>query len=184
MATVNYQDALNIPMNAILPFDPRRYKLAIGSAEYVAIEIVISKIIRMLLKQNNKGWVELATVHAISLSYMGGAGGLFDPPGALESSFTNQLIDGAKGIPAVFLAQYTLDTGKRGFHIPFQKWAMSDVLISAASKALSRPIFGLLYPFVKGTVGAPLELVNQLIAHQTGSSVLRKFVGGRKVSGI
>lgn len=69
---VNYKDALNIPSNAILPFDPRRYKLAIGSAEYVAIEVIISKIIRMLLKQNNKGWVELATVHAISLSYMGG----------------------------------------------------------------------------------------------------------------
>ena len=172
---VNYKDALNIPQNAILPFDVRRYKLALGSAEYIAIEVLISKLLRMLLKRNTKGWVELATVHAVSLSYMGGAAGFLAPPGSLDDSFTNQLIDGAKGIPALFLAQYTIDTGSRGFHIPFQKWGITDVMISAASKALSRPLFGLLYPLVKGTVGAPLDLVNEMVGHQTRASFLKQF---------
>lgn len=172
---VNYKDALNIPQNAILPFDVRRYKLALGSAEYIAIEVLISKLLRMLLKRNNKTWVELATVHAVSLSYMGGAAGFLAPPGSLEDSFTNQLIDGAKGVPAVFLAQYTVDTGTRGFHIPFTKWGVTDVFISAASKALSRPLFGLLYPFVKGVVGSPLDLVNEMVSRQTNSSSLAKL---------
>ena len=182
---MDYKDVINIPSNAILPFDPRRYKLAIGSAEYVAIEVIVSKLIRMLLKRNNKGWLELATVHAISLSYMGGAAGFADPPGALANDFTNQLIDGAKGIPALFLAQYTIDTGSRGFHIPFQKWGMTDVMISAASKALSRPLFGLLYPLVKGTVGAPLDLVNEMVGHQTRASFLKQFTAQtRRTHGI
>ena len=90
---VNYKDAINIPQNAILPFDVRRYKLALGSAEYIAIEVIISKLIRTLLKVNTKSWVELATVHAVSLSYMGGAAGFTGPPGSLEDTFTNQLID-------------------------------------------------------------------------------------------
>ena len=76
---VNYKDALNIPQNAILPFDVRRYKLALGSAEYIAIEVLISKLLRILLRRNNKGWVELATVHAVSLSYMGGSSGFSRP---------------------------------------------------------------------------------------------------------
>ena len=181
---MNYKDAINIPQNAILPFDVRRYKLALGSAEYIAIEVIISKLIRTLLKVNTKSWVELATVHAVSLPYMGGAAGFTGPPGSLEDTFTNQLIDGAKGIPAVFLAQYTVDTGRRGFHVPFTKWGLTDVFISAASKALSRPLFGLIYPFVKGVVGAPLNLVNEMVGHQTRASSLNALVKIKRREGL
>ena len=171
---VDFKNAINIPYNAILPFDPRRYKLAIGSAEYVAIEVIISKILRLLIGASRKGWVELATVHAVSLTYMGGAQGFMEPPGSLEADLMTQLQDGAKGIPAVFLAQYTVDTASRGFHVPFRGWSVNDILISAASKALSRPIFSLLYPFVKPVVGTPLTLVNEMVGKQARASTLRR----------
>ena len=169
---VDFKNALNIPMNAILPFDPRRYQLVVGSAEYIAIEVIISKLIRMLLGARRKGWIELASVHAVSLTYMGGAQGFMNPPGELEGDLVSQLRDGAKGIPAVFLAQYTIDTCSRGFHVPMRGWSINDILISAASKALTRPIFSLLYPYVKPVVGTPLGLVNQMVIKQNQASTL------------
>lgn len=177
---VDYKDALNVPYNAILPFNPMRYQLAVGSAEYVAIEVLISKIIRMVLDYDTKKWGELVAVHAVSLSYMGGAAGFLEPPGPLESTFTAQLQDGAKGIPAVFLAQYTVDTLNRGFHTPFTKWKLEDVLISAASKAISRPLFGLIYPFIKGTVGPTLSKTNELVQRQTVGSILSATMISKK----
>ena len=172
MSGFDFSKALNIPANAILPFNPMRSQLAIGTAEYVAIEVIISKLIRSLLRLSNKGFLELAYVHAISVAYMGGAQGFIDPPGDYGDFFTN-LRDGAKGIPAVLLAKYTVDTCFRGFHVPFSKWSLADITISAASKAISRPIFGLLYPFVKGPMTNPLNLVNQLTREQQGKSNLR-----------
>ena len=177
---VDFKNALNIPMNAILPFDPRRYQLVVGSAEYIAIEVIISKLIRMLLGARRKGWIELASVHAVSLTYMGGAQGFMDPPGSLEGDLVSQLRDGAKGIPAVFLAQYTIDTCSRGFHVPMRGWSINDILISAASKALTRPIFSLLYPYVKPVVGTPLELVNQMVVKQNQASTLNMQTSTRR----
>ena len=169
---VDFKNAQNIPTNAILPFDPRRYKLVVGSAEYIAIEVIISKLFRMLVGASRKSWMDLATVHAVSLSYMGGAAGFMEPVGSLNADLMTQLKDGAKGIPAVFLAQYTVDTCSRGFHVPMRGWSMNDILISAAAKAISRPIFALLYPYVKDAVGPSLELTNQMIVKQNQASTL------------
>ena len=169
---IDFKNALNIPTNAILPFDPRRYKLVVGSAEYVAIEVIIAKLFRMLLGASRKSWMELVSVHAVSLTYMGGAQGFMEPVGSLDADLLTQLKDGAKGIPAVFLAKYTVDTCTRGFHVPTRGWSINDILISAASKALSRPIFGLLYPYVKPVIGPSLELTNQMVVKQNQASTL------------
>jgi len=170
---MDFKNALNIPSNAILPFDPRRYQLVIGSAEYIAIEVIISYLLRMAIGAKRKSFMELTSVHAVSMSYMGGAQGFVDGPGALGADLVTQLRDGAKGIPAVFLAQYTIDTCTRGFHAPFVSWTLRDTLISAASKALSRPIFSLIYPYVKPVVGTPLSLVNAMVQKQARASTLR-----------
>jgi len=169
--SIDFKNALNIPVNAILPFDPRKYQLVVGSAEYVAIEVIISKLFRMLVGASRKSWMELISVHAVSLTYMGGASGFMDPPGSLGADLTSQLMDGAKGIPAVFLAQYTVDTCTRGFHAP-RGWSINDILISAASKALSRPIFSLIYPYVKPVIGPSLDLTNQMVVKQNQASML------------
>ena len=107
-----------------------------------------------------------------------GAQGFVDPPGDYEADLVTQLKDGAKGIPAVLLAKYTVDTCFRGFHVPFTKWSIADVTISAASKAISRPIFSLLYPYIKGQMTNPLNLVNKMTVEQHRSSNL-KMNGGR-----
>ena len=62
----------NIATNVILPFDPRRTKLLLGSLEYIAFEVVIAKIVRKIIKADNKGWLHLGYIHALSLPFMGG----------------------------------------------------------------------------------------------------------------
>ena len=126
----------NIATNVILPFDPRRTKLLLGSLEYIAFEVVIAKIVRKIIKADNKGWLHLGYIHALSLPFMGGAAGFFnqnivynrqDQQGK-PAGFTTHLTDGAKGIPAVILAQWILESFTKGFHAPW--FNMKDLLIN------------------------------------------------------
>ena len=175
MATrFDFKNAVNIGSNAILPFDPRKFTLAIGSAEYVAWEVIISVVLRQLLGFSKKSIWELAQVHAVSLTFMGGAQGFMDAPADLNADLITQLKDGAKGIPAILLAKYSVDTCYKGFHIPGKGWSMSDILISAASKAVSRPLFSLLYTQIKGPMTAPLEQVNEMVRNQVAKSTLNR----------
>ena len=130
---------------------------------------------------DTKGLVELATVHAVSLAFMGGAAGFMDPPSNIASAkLLTQLRDGAKGIPAVLLAMWTVDTLNYGFHAPFTKWTLKDVLVSAASKALSRPIFSMMYPMLPKPIRDPFNLTELMVSRQTNSSTLR--AGARYVA--
>ena len=175
MVRFEFKNALNIGKNAILPFDPTKFQLAIGSAEYVAWEVIISIILRQLLGFSKKSVWELAQVHAVSLTFMGGAQGFLEAPGDFNASLFEQLKDGAKGIPAILLAKYSVDTCYRGFHVPGGKgWSLSDIVISAASKAISRPLFSLLYTQIKGPMTQPLELVNEMVRNQVARSTLNR----------
>ena len=171
---MDYTKALNIPSNAVLPFNPMRTKLAVGSIEYVAIEVIVDKLLRKLLRFRNKSFTELAYVHAVSLTFMGGAGAMAGPPGDYDANLTQQIKDGAKGIPAVLLAKWVVDTCSRGFHVPFTKWDLGDITVSAASKTLSRPLFSLLYPFIKNVpaLSEPLVINNEMVAKQSNRSNL------------
>ena len=97
-----------------------------------------------------------------------------DAPSDLNADLVTQLKDGAKGIPAILLAKYSVDTCYKGFHIPGKGWSMSDILISAASKAVSRPLFSLLYTQIKGPMTAPLEQVNEMVRRQVAKSTLNR----------
>ena len=169
-------DALNIPVNAILPFDPRKGHLAFGSVQYIAWEVIIAKIFRRALGLSKRSFYDLIQVHAASMAFLGGAQGFVAPVSEqLDQSFMKNLQDGAKGIPAVFLGQYVVDTFRRGFHVPGRGWTMSDVFASAASKAISRPIFGLLYPYAKEAgITTPLEAVNSMQILQAQKSTLAR----------
>ena len=174
MSDFDFSRATNIGANAILPLNPLRGNLAIGSLEYVAIEVFVSKVLRIVLKMDTKSLVELATIHAVSLAFMGGAQGFSDAPGPIRSDgLFKQLRDGAKGIPAVLLAMWTVDTLNSGFHAPFTKWTLRDVLVSAASKAISRPLFSLVYPFIPRPVRDPFDLANDMVRRQVNRSTLR-----------
>jgi len=67
-------DYMNILSNTVLPFDPRRTKLLLGSLEYIAFEVLVGKMVRKLMKADNIGWARLAYIHALSLPFMGGGG--------------------------------------------------------------------------------------------------------------
>ena len=97
-----------------------------------------------------------------------------DAPGDFNASIFEQLKDGAKGIPAILLAKYSVDTCYRGFHIPGKGWSLADITISAASKAISRPLFSLLYTQIKGPMTQPLELVNEMVRNQVARSTLNR----------
>ena len=107
---------------------------------------------------DNKGVMELATVHTLSVGLMGGLGSALNNPeqGPVqygEKSITRHITQGAKGIPALFLAQYIYQTFFSGFSMTF--WSMKDALIMAAAKILTRPIAAkLLYNNVKFIQGA------------------------------
>ena len=174
MPPFDFSRAMNIGSNAVLPFNPMNFQLAAGSAEYVAWEVIVAKAVRALLGFPNKSVFELAQVHAVSLTFMGGAQGFLSAPGGYASgSIFEQLKDGAKGIPAVLLAKYSVDTCYKGFHIPFKGWSMSDIVMSAASKAISRPLFSLLHTQIKGPITVPIETVDEMVRNQVAKSNLK-----------
>ena len=170
----------NIATNVITPFDPRRTKLLLGSLEYIAAEVLVAKIVRKIIKADNKGWAALAYVHALSLPFMGGAAGFFDPSENYNApdqktgkkiGFTTHLTDGAKGIPAVLLAQWIVESFARGFHAPW--FNMKDLLITAGTKALTRPVLGFVIDYLPATLKDNLLVVEELIRRQQVASTLR-----------
>ena len=143
----------NIFKNAILPLDFRKGKVVQGTAVYVAAEVLVSKILRRIMKADNKGWMELAAVHTISLGFMGGTTAVFNKKDGWGSDkFADKVKQGAMGIPALFIAQYVYNTFGKGFHMPF--WSMKDALIMAAAKILTRPLLAMVYDKSKFTQNA------------------------------
>ena len=169
----------NVLSNIIVPFDPRRTKLLMGSLEYVAAEVIVAKVVRKIIKADNKGWLELAYVHALSLPFMGGTAAFFDANAGYEGqdaegkdvTFMTQLMDGAKGIPAVLVAQYIIESFAKGFHAPW--FNMKDLLITAGTKAITRPLVGFVYKYLPENAADNLRLVDTLVTRQRHFSSLR-----------
>ena len=123
----------NVLSNTVLPFDIRKPKLLIGSAQLILMEVLVAKVIRKILQMPNRGFGELALIHAVSLPLLGGFSGFFDPNSNIQtSSAKDSFRDGAKGIPGVFAAQYITNVGAKGLHIP--SVSFKEVLVTAASR--------------------------------------------------
>ena len=143
----------NIFKNAILPLDFRKGKVVQGTIVYVAAEVLVAKVLRRIMKADNKSIMELAAVHTVSLGIMGGTSAIFKKEeGWGTPNFSTKIKEGAMGIPAVFLAQYIYNTFGKGFHMPF--WSMKDALIMAAAKILTRPLLAMVYDKSKFTQNA------------------------------
>ena len=172
-------DYTNVVTNIITPFDPRRTALLMGSLEYIAAEVVVSKVLRKIIKADNKGWLELVYVHALSLPFMGGTAAFFDANAGYtgndaegnEVGFTKHAMDGAKGIPAVIVAQYIIESISKGFHAPW--FNMRDLLITAGSKAITRPLIGFIYTYLPKDAAANLQVVEHLVRMQREASSLK-----------
>ena len=129
---------MNLVNNLATPIDLRNSEVVFGAAEYVFFEVFTSWMIRYLFKFEKRTIFELAAVHSISLPMIGGASAFMDDTHALgyEAPWGSVIQDGAKGVPAVFAAQYLVQTAMGGFHTP--KVGFKEVLITVASKVLTR----------------------------------------------
>ena len=172
-------DYTNVVTNVITPFDPRRTALLMGSLEYIAAEVVVAKVIRKIIRADNKGWLELAYVHALSLPFMGGTAAFFNQQAGYTGvdldgkavGFTTHAMDGAKGIPAVLVAQYIIASISKGFHAPW--FNMKDLLITAGSKAVTRPLIGFIYKYLPQDAADNLDVVEHLVRLQREASSLK-----------
>ena len=170
--------AANIFNNAIVPIDIRKNGQLLGTAEYVAIEVAVSKIVRNVLRMENRNITELAAVHILSIPFLGGAGAPFGQVQGVGNgpSYTQALKDGAKGVPAVLLAQWVFNTAYKGFHLPW--FSVKDIAITAGAKALSRPIVLALWPIL-GSLSARqgFEVIDALVNRQVAASSIRSRGG-------
>lgn len=163
----------NIPINAIQMVDLRHGSQVVGVVEYVAAEVIVSYFARWLFKSERRTLMELAAIHAVSIPLIGGLSAGVQDSNALgyESPVTDLVQDSAKGIPAVFVAQYICNTALAGLHAP--KLQFTDILITAASKIISRPILALLFPYISEMGRNNLDVLEELFnAKQRGASNL------------
>ena len=59
------EQAQNVLSNAIAPVDFRKAKQLVGTVEFVAVEVLVSKIVRTVLRMENRGLMDLAFVHLL-----------------------------------------------------------------------------------------------------------------------
>ena len=125
-----------------------------GNAQLVAAEVIVSKLLRKILGMSNRSFGYLTAVHAASLPLIGGMQAPFSKPVGYGASIfasdtptqtvgTNlDILKGAAAnVPAVWAAEYVVNTSGVGFHVP--KPSIRDALMTAASKMLTRPLIGM-----------------------------------------
>lgn len=141
-----------------------------GSAVIISSEVLVSYMIRMFLKAP-KPILDMAFIHALSLPFLGGL--QFTKPSlrtsqndedGQDNGYFPQLIAGAKGIPAVLLAQYCVSTFAQGFHVPW--FNMYDLMITSASKALTAPLLYSVRAYLPNFIGDGLEFAEFLAEGQ------------------
>ena len=161
----------NVLNNTILPFDIRKSDLLGGSLQVVAVEVLVAKVIRKILGMGNRGVLELAFIHAVSLPMMGGFQSAFGKTRDYGMTHAHAFQDGAKGIPAVFAAQYITSVATRGFNVP--KVSVKEILVTAASKMLSKPLINVVFTKLPKAVKDNFEIENMMEQKQAAASNLQ-----------
>ncbi len=161
----------NIFDNAIEPFNaysaPKGQ--ALGSVQIVAVEVLVSKMLRWLLKMEQRSVADLAIVHSVSQGLIGGMSGFFGDfkPLSKDVEVMDALMDGAKGIPGLFAAQYVVNTAAAGLHFP--KFTLKDMMITGAAKAFSRPLIGVTWGYAT-MLNSNFQAHDAMIARQRGAA--------------
>ena len=165
--------ATNVLKNAVAPLDWRREGQLVGTAAYVFTEVAVSYIVRNVLRMEKKSILELASIHGLSIPLMGGAGAPFGTITGIAGTadYGTAFKDGAKGIPAVLLAQWVVATSYKGFHFPW--FNMKDLLITAGSKTITRPLVYSVSGML-GNIGVTdgLAVIDELVNRQVANSNL------------
>ena len=172
----------NVFWNAIQPYNFNYDNQLAGAATVIASEVLVGYVIRKVMKAP-KPVLEMAYIHALSLPFLGGLAGYQEEPpfrttvpgGAkgtkdVVQGYGHQLFAGAKGIPAVILAQYIVASFTTGFHVPW--FNMKDILITCAAKAVTAPLLFALSESLPESLADGLDVMQQLVELQAASSTL------------
>jgi len=140
----------NLLNTAAIPVDLRKYNMVFGTMDYVMIETLIAWLARYVFKVEKRTLLELACIHLVSVPLMGGLAAPMDDlhPLGYEAPLSDVVMDGAKGIPGVFASVYICNTAMQGLHVP--KLNLADILLTAGTKMITRPIISYLYPNIGG----------------------------------
>ena len=173
----------NVFWNVLQPYNFNYDNQLAGSATIVASEVLVGWVIRKVMKAP-KPVLEMAYIHALSLPFLGGLAGYQDnasfrtsiPAGDKDGDkktqgYAHQLFAGAKGIPAVILAQYIVNSFTSGFHVPW--FNMKDILITCAAKAITAPLLFAVSESMPESLADGLEVMEQLVELQAASSTLK-----------
>ena len=138
MAAEQKEEFTNILETAAIPIDLRKTDVVFGAAEYVFFEVFTHWMLMYFFRFEKRSFMELAAIHTVSLPLIGGMGAFVEFPHDMgyEAPWGDIIADGAKGVPAVFTAQYLVNTALKGLHAPSIKF--KEVLTTVAAKILSR----------------------------------------------
>ena len=161
--------AANLVTNVFLPFSSG--KLIQGSVEYVAVEVLVSWMIRYVMSMP-RDLIELSSIHLFSLPLLGGAVGFMDPAAGYEAEIKDQITGGAKGIPAVLLAHYIVQVFEKGFTRP--NGAIKEYLVTMVAKMLSKPLTSMVIGYLPDNVSDALQVLHAMVVAQTKASNFSK----------
>ena len=147
----------------------------IGNVQIVALEVAVSKLLRWVLKMAPRGILDLAFIHTISMGFVGGFSAPFNRTTPIDGDVktTDALGDGLKMVPAVFAAQYVASVARQGLHLGFKQISVKDLLITAASKAITRPMWNLIYKSLPEKMAAGLNAHELMVERQKNASRLK-----------
>ena len=141
-----------------------------GSVEYVVLEVCIGKLLRRFINAP-RGWIDLTVCHAVSLPFIGGLSqfmenskDLFAKAGTDDAGWGQQLGDGAKAVPAVWLAEYIVNTFSGGLHIP--RPGLKDAGITFFGKAITRPLASSILPYLPNTLQESFHVLDMVMRKQ------------------
>jgi len=155
---------------AVAPIDFRKTEIVMASVEYVAFEVLSDYLLRWLFKLKRNPFVQTAVMHAVSIPFVGGASAFFNGIHTLgyEAPWGDVIFDGAKGTPALWAAQFVVQTSLTGFHFP--KVEFKDLAVLLASKALSRVIIAGAWSYLPDQVRDSLDLLENAFQKQWAAS--------------
>ena len=158
---------------AVTPVDFRNATVVGGAASHVGLEVLVSYLARRVFGIEKRTILELTAIHGISVPLAGGLSGFADSahPLRLQAPMGDQFMDGAKGIPGVFAATYIVNTFLSGIHAPGIN--VKDILVTAASKILTRPLMSMLYPNLGDSFRNGQDAIEETFQKQREQSALR-----------
>ena len=162
----------NVVSNAAVAVDFRKPYQLYGTVSLVAVEVLVSKIVRSILKMENRSITELAFIHLLSIPFMGGIAAPFGAGSDIRNTadYATAVKDGAKGVPGVLLAQWVVNTAYKGIHFPW--FNLKDLMITAGSKTLTRPLVYSIIDKLPADVQMGFDVLDNLFRAQIAGSNL------------